>query len=73
VTELFADYIMMVEGHGAPGVEHAYLRARKLMRALPDEQQEEACFRQDLGIACCQQVKLLELQAAMSLERLWQR
>jgi hypothetical protein len=43
------------------------------MRALPDEQQEEACFRQDLGIACCQQVKLLELQAAMSLERLWQR
>jgi hypothetical protein len=41
--------------------------------ALPDEQQEEACFRQDLGIACCQQVKLLELQAAMSLERLWQR
>ncbi len=43
------------------------------MRALPDEQQTAACFRQALEIARYQQAKSLELRAAMSLSRLWQR
>ena len=33
----------------------------------------EACFRQALDIACGQQAKWWELQAAMSLSRLWQQ
>lgn len=33
----------------------------------------EACFRQALGVARRQQAKSLELRAAMSLSRLWQR
>ena len=44
-----------------------------LMQALPDEQQVETCFRQALDIARHQQAKSLELRAAMSLGRLWQR
>jgi adenylate cyclase len=44
-----------------------------LMQAIPDEQQAEACFRQALDIARQQQAKSLELRAAMSLGRLWQR
>ena len=33
----------------------------------------ETCFRQALDIASRQQAKSLELRAAMSLSRLWQR
>jgi predicted ATPase len=33
----------------------------------------EACFQQALDVARRQQAKALELQAAMSLSRLWQR
>ena len=33
----------------------------------------ETCFRQALDVAGCQQAKSLELRAAMSLARLWQR
>jgi predicted ATPase len=44
-----------------------------LMQAIPDEQQVETCFRQALDIAHHQQAKSLELRAAMSLSRLWQR
>ncbi len=33
----------------------------------------EACFRQALDVARRQQAKALELGAAMSLSRLWQR
>jgi predicted ATPase len=33
----------------------------------------EACFQQALTVACRQQAKSLELRAAMSLARLWQR
>jgi predicted ATPase len=43
------------------------------MRALPNEQQAEACFRQALDIARYQQAKSLEPRTAMSLGRLWQR
>jgi predicted ATPase len=38
-----------------------------------DEREVEACFQQALEIARHQQAKSLELRAAMSLSRLWQR
>jgi predicted ATPase len=44
-----------------------------LQQAVPEEPQAEACFRQALDVACWQQAKSLELRAAMSLSRLWQR
>jgi predicted ATPase len=39
----------------------------------PREEEAEACFAQALAIARYQQAKSLELRAAMSLARLWQR
>ena len=42
-------------------------------RAGPDAAQAEACFHQALAIARQQQAKSLELRAAMSLSRLWQK
>jgi predicted ATPase len=46
-----------------------------LLLQLPsaDVQQADACFQQALRVACVQQARALELQAAMSLSRLWQR
>jgi predicted ATPase len=44
-----------------------------LYQAVLDEKQAEACFQQALDVACRQQAKSLELRAAMSLARLWQR
>ncbi len=44
-----------------------------LQRAVPDAPQAEACFQQALAVARDQQAKSLELRAAMSLSRLWQR
>lgn len=44
-----------------------------LKQAVPDEQEAETCFRQALGVARHQQAKSLELRAAVSLGRLWQR
>jgi predicted ATPase len=38
-----------------------------------DEQQAEACFHNALKVARGQSAKSLELRAAMSLSRLWQR
>jgi predicted ATPase len=43
-----------------------------LQRPSADVHQAEACFRQALKLASCQQAKALELRAAMSLARLWQ-
>jgi predicted ATPase len=42
-------------------------------RSGPDDGQVEACFQQALEIARRQQAKSLELRAAISLSRLWQR
>jgi predicted ATPase len=39
----------------------------------PDVPQAEACFQQALEVARQQQAKALELRAALSLARLWQR
>jgi tetratricopeptide (TPR) repeat protein len=44
-----------------------------LRQAVPDEEQADACFQQALDIACRQQAKSLELRAATSRARLWQR
>jgi len=44
-----------------------------LQQTVPDARQAEACFCQALAIARRQQAKSLELRAAMSLARLWQR
>jgi tetratricopeptide (TPR) repeat protein len=44
-----------------------------LQHTAPDLHQVETCFHQALDIARQQQAKSLELRAAMSLSRLWQR
>jgi predicted ATPase len=44
-----------------------------LRQAVPDGPQAEACFQQARTVAHRQQAKSLELRAAMSLSRLWQR
>jgi predicted ATPase len=44
-----------------------------LQQAAPEVSHAEACFQQSLDIARRQQAKSLELRAAMSLTRLWQR
>jgi predicted ATPase len=38
-----------------------------------DEQQAEACFQNALNVACGQSARSLELRAALSLSRLWQK
>jgi predicted ATPase len=42
-------------------------------QGCPDERQAESCFSQAIAIARAQQAKSLELRAATSLSRLWQR
>jgi predicted ATPase len=44
-----------------------------LRQAIPDVPQAEACFHRALDVARAQQAKSLELHAATSLSRLWQR
>jgi predicted ATPase len=44
-----------------------------LQQTVPDTQEAEACFCQALATASRQQAKSLELRAAMSLVRPWQR
>ena len=44
-----------------------------MQQDVPDEQEAESCLHQAVDVAHCQQAKSLELRAAMSLARLWQR
>ena len=44
-----------------------------LRQAVPDEEQAATCFQQALDVARRQQAKSLELRAATSRARLWQR
>ena len=44
-----------------------------LQHAVAQPGEAEACFQQALDVARRQQAKSLELRAAMSLSRLWQR
>jgi len=43
-----------------------------LIQSDPDEQHAEACFQQAVEVARRQSAKYKELQAAVSLSRLWQ-
>lgn len=45
----------------------------ELLLMQDDDVEAEACFHQALDVACRQRAKSLELWAAMSLSRLWQR
>jgi predicted ATPase len=45
----------------------------QLQLPTPDVSQAEACFQRALDVACRRQAKALELRAAGSLSRLWQR
>jgi predicted ATPase len=47
--------------------------ASLLQRSLLDVSQAEACFQRAQAVARGQQAKALELRAALSLSRLWQR
>ena len=54
--------------------ELSRLRGALLLQLpIPDVPQAEACFQQALDVARRQQAKALELRAALSLSRLWQR
>jgi predicted ATPase len=47
--------------------------ALQLQLPIPDVPQAEACFQKAKDVARRQQAKALELRAAISLSRLWQR
>ena len=47
--------------------------ALQLQLPIPDVPQAEACFQKAMDVASRQQAKALELRAAISLSRLWQR
>ena len=49
------------------------LKGELLLRRASPTEEVEACFRQALAVAQHQQARSLELRAAMSLARLWQR
>jgi predicted ATPase len=68
--------LVVVEKSGVQQWEAELYRlkgALLLQPTVPDAQQAEACFCQALATARRQQAKSLELRAAMSLARLWQR
>ena len=44
-----------------------------MRQAVPDEELAETCFEKAIEFARRQQAKSLELRAAMSMSRLWQR
>ena len=72
VAEVLASNNRSVQGTGT--TELYRLQGELLLRqATPDAAQAEASFHQALAMARHQQAKSLELRAAMSLSRLWQR
>jgi predicted ATPase len=72
LTEALA--VFDASGRGDTLTEAYRLQGRLLLRqAVPAPAEAEACFRQALDIAGHQQAKSLELRAALSLSRLWQR
>jgi predicted ATPase/class 3 adenylate cyclase len=44
-----------------------------LTQAAADEHQAETCFAEAIRVSCLQEAKSLELRAAMSLSRLWEK
>src|SRR5262245_47967563 len=49
------------------------LKVELVLSGAAQDAEAETCFQQALDIACRQQARALELRAAMSLGRLWQR
>ena len=73
---LLAEALAMTNDRGERRWEAEVYRLKGellLARSAGHEAETEACFRQALDIAHRQQAKSLELRAAMSLARLWQR
>jgi TOMM system kinase/cyclase fusion protein len=73
---MLAEALALVENTGERWWEAELHRLKGellLKQTIPNEQQAEACFDQALDVARHQQAKSLELRAAMSLSRLWQR
>ncbi len=73
---LLREALVVVEKSGAHHWEAELYRLKGellLHQTVPDAQHAEACFCQALATARRQQAKSLELRAAMSLARLWQR
>jgi predicted ATPase len=66
LTGQYASVIWEAEIHRLKGV-------LLLARSTENQVEAEACFHEALAIARHQQAKSLELRAAMSLARLWQR
>ena len=65
-----------IEVHGERMYEAEIHRLRGealLAGARPDPAHAESCFRRAVAVAGAQQARCLELRAAMSLARLWQR
>jgi predicted ATPase len=73
---LLREALVVVEKSGAHYWEAELYRLQGkllLQQTVPDAQYAEACLCQVLATARRQQAKSLELRAAMSLARLWQR
>jgi predicted ATPase len=73
---LLREALVVVEESGEQQWEAGLYRLQGellLHQTVPDAQYAEACFCQALATARRQQAKSLELRAAMSLARLWQR
>jgi class 3 adenylate cyclase/predicted ATPase/energy-coupling factor transporter ATP-binding protein EcfA2 len=71
-----AEAIAVMYQHGLYGFEANlhWLKGELLLAQLPGSAPEaETCFQQALDVARRQEAKSLELRAAMSLARLWQR
>jgi predicted ATPase len=73
---VLAKALTMVNDSGERNYEAELYRLKGellLQQAAESGDEAETCFRQALDIAHQQQAKSLELRAAMSLSRLWQR
>jgi predicted ATPase len=64
VGHALGDYHVDAELHRLKG---------ELLLGLADAREEETCFHQALAVSRRQHAKSLELRAAMSMDRLWQR
>src|SRR4030095_6091455 len=71
---VIAEPLARSDNSGGGEVELYRVKGELLLRQrIPDAPEAEICFRQALDIARLQHAKSLELRAALSLARLWQR
>ena len=74
--QALAEAYTLIEQHEERWWEAEVCRLRGVLllrQAAPQPEEAEACFQRALEVARRQQAKSLELRAAMSLARLWQR